>query len=239
MVIDAMPIKALTFDVFGTVVDWRGTIIQEGQQLSRAKGLDVDWGRLADAWRAGYRPAMDRVRRGELPWTRLDVLHRMILEALLAPFGLGGLPEEEVAELNRVWHRLQPWPDARPGLRRLKKQFVIATLSNGDVAMLTHMAKHADLPWDCILSSELARHYKPDPEAYGTAASLLDLPTNEVMMVAAHEADLRAAQRVGMRTAYVPRPLEYGPSRGAESANTDGLDIVAPDFEALADCLGA
>ncbi|HEY4637116.1 MAG TPA: HAD family hydrolase, partial [Burkholderiales bacterium] len=152
-------VKALVFDVFGTVVDWRGSLIREGRLLGRRKKLDVDWAAFADAWRAGYRPAMARVRSGELPWTKIDDLHRMILDALLAKFGIRGLSEEEIVHFNHAWHRLKPWPDAKAGLGKLKRRHVIATLSNGNVALLVDMARHAGLPWDCILSAEVVRHY--------------------------------------------------------------------------------
>lgn len=225
-------VRALTFDVFGTVVDWRGTIIEEG----KAWEIDLDWAGLADAWRAGYQPAMQRVRSGALGWTRLDDLHRMILDDLLPDFGLTGLAEEKLDHLNRVWHRLRPWPDAVAGLSRLKERYVIATLSNGNVSLLTNMAKNAGLPWDCILSAELARHYKPDPEAYRTACDLLDLPPEQVAMVAAHEGDLRAAAAVGMRTAYVHRPLEYGP-HNPKPWPQEKFDWMAQDFIDLAEKL--
>lgn len=231
-------VQALTFDVFGTVVDWRGTIIREGRAFGEARGLQVDWTRFADAWRAGYRPAMDRVRRGELPWAKIDDLHRMILEELLQTFNVRGLSEEDKDYLNRVWHRLDPWPDTISGLTRLKRRYVVAALSNGNVSLLTHMAKHAGLPWDCILSAELARHYKPDPEVYRTAAELLSLPPEQVMMVAAHEGDLRAAAGVGFKTAYVPRPLEYGPERPFVPVNSSSFDLAATDLNDLAAKLG-
>ena len=230
-------IKALTFDVFGTVVDWRGSVIREGEALGKVKGLNVDWPRFADAWRGGYRPAMDRVRSGDLPWTKIDDLHRMILDGLLDEFGITGLAEAEKVHLNRAWHRLYPWPDAVGGLIRLRGRFVVATLSNGDVALLTNMAKHAGLPWDCILSAELANHYKPDPEVYRTAADLLGLRPEQVMMVAAHNGDLRAAKAVGFRTAFVPRPMEYGEDRTPETTPDPSVDVVADDFHDLADKL--
>ncbi|RLT34039.1 MAG: haloacid dehalogenase type II [Chloroflexi bacterium] len=226
-------VRALTFDVFGTVVDWRGTIIEEGKCWE----IDVDWAGLADAWRAGYQPAMARVRSGELGWTRLDDLHRMILESLLPDFGLTGLSEEKLVHLNRVWHRLRPWPDAVEGLTRLKQKYVIATLSNGNLSLLTNMAKHGGLPWDCILSAELAHHYKPDPEAYRTACALLDLPPEQVLMVAAHESDLHAAAGVGMRTAYVHRPQEYGPQH-PKPWPQEKFDLMATDFVELAALVG-
>ncbi len=236
----ALPrVQALTFDVFGTVVDWRGSIIAEGEAFNRARGLDVDWGAFADAWRRMYGPSMDRVRRGELPWTNLDGLHRMSLEELLPRFGLDGLSEAERDHLNRVWHRLRPWPDAVPGLARLRTRYIVATLSNGNVALLTNMAKHAGLPWDCILSADLVRAYKPDPVVYTSAAAFLGLTPDQVMMVAAHPGDLRAARAAGLRTAYVPRPLEWGPTHAPEPVPAGEFDVTAQDFLDLADKLGA
>ena len=230
-------IRALTFDVFGTVVDWRGSLIREGELLAKRKGVKADWAAFADAWRAGYHPAMDRVRKGDLPWTHIDRLHRMILDTLLPKFSLAGLDEGEIEDLNRAWHRLTPWPDAVPGLNRLRGGHVLATLSNGNVSLLVDMAKNAGLPWDCILSSELFGHYKPDPEVYRGAAQLLNLAPEEVMMVAAHPPDLKAAQKCGLKTAYVPRPLEYGPQ--STLAPHDGrFDIVAESFLDLAEKLG-
>ena len=231
-------VKALTFDTFGTVVDYRSSIIAEGEALGKAKGWQVDWAKFADAWRAGYAPAMNRVRQGELPWTKLDRLHRMTLDKLLVEFGIMGLTEQEADHLNRVWHRLKPWPDAVSGLTRLKKKFIVAPLSNGNVALLTNMAKHAGLPWDCILGAELARHYKPDREAYLTAAELLDLTPSAIMMVAAHQNDLAAARALGFRTAFVPRPKE-GPNGEKNLTPDPRMDIVAADFNALAAKLGA
>jgi 2-haloacid dehalogenase len=227
-------VKALTFDVFGTVVDWRSSIIREGELLSKAKGLEVDWPAFADAWRAGYRPAMDRVSRGEIPWMNIDGLHRLILDGLLGRFGLTGLSADEVAHLNQVWHRLLPWPDAVSGLNRLRAGYVLSTLSNGNVALLVNMAKNAGLPWDCILCAEIIGKYKPDLEVYKAAARLLGYAAAEVMMVAAHPSDLRAAQQAGLRTAYVPRPLEHGPHGTGEPAGDQAFDIVAADFLDLA-----
>jgi len=230
----APAVKALVFDVFGTVVDWRGSIIREGVALGRRKKLKVDWPAFADAWRAGYRPAMARVRSGELPWTKIDDLHRMILDDLLRRFPLGRLSEDEIAHLNRVWHRLRPWPDARAGLAKLKRRHVIATLSNGNVALLTHMAKNAQLPWDCILSAEVVRHYKPDPETYLGAAELLGVKPGELMMVAAHKDDLHAARACGLKTAFVPRPREYGPQASTDVSREPAFDVHARDFNDLA-----
>ena len=232
-------IVALTFDVFGTVVDWRTSVIREGEMLSQEKGFDVDWGEFADRWRGGYGPSMNRVRTGELPWTKIDVLHRMVLDELIVEYGLTGLSEEETDHFNRVWHRLIPWPDTVRGLHRLRSQYLITTLSNGNVSLLTNMAKNAGMPWDCILSSELAGHYKPDPEVYLMAAELLSLPPNRVMMVAAHKGDLRAAQRVGLRAAFVARPFERGPGRTVDTSPEPDFDYWASDFEDLAEQLGA
>jgi 2-haloacid dehalogenase len=232
-------IKALTFDVFGTVVDYRGTIIREGERLNRTKGLSVDWAKFADEWRGRYRPSMERVMRGELPWTNLDGLHRMSLDELLLEFQIADhFNEQEKDHLNRVWHRLQPWPDAIPGLTHLRKRFILATLSNGNVALLTNMAKYSALPWDCILSAELAQAYKPDPRAYQMATRLLSLQSHEVMMVAAHEEDLLAAKAQGLQTAFVPRPLEHGRDYKEKITSYSSFDIVASDFMDLAEQLG-
>ena len=235
----APPPKALVFDTFGTVVDWRGSIIAEGNAWGKAKGVTVDWARFADRWRQGYAPAMDKVRKGELPWTKLDVLHRMILDSILPEFGLTNLTEEEKDHWNRVWHRLNPWPDSVAGLTRLKKKFIIAPLSNGNVALMTNMAKHSGLPWDLVLGAEVARHYKPDREAYLTAVDLLGLKPEEVMMCAAHRGDLQAARSFGLRTGFIHRPNEYGPTRKADQAQPGEFDIVSRDMLDLADQLGA
>ncbi|MGH8709622.1 MAG: haloacid dehalogenase type II [Burkholderiales bacterium] len=227
-------VKALVFDVFGTVVDWRGSLIREGRLLGRRKKLKVDWEAFADAWRAGYRPAMARVRSGELPWTKIDDLHRMILDDLLAKFGIRGLMEEDIVHLNHAWHRLKPWPDAKAGLGKLKRRHVIATLSNGNVALLVNMAKNAGLPWDCILSAEVVHHYKPDPETYLGAADLLGVRPGELMMVAAHKDDLHAARACGLRTAYVTRAREYGPASKVDVSREPAFDVHARDFNDLA-----
>ena len=240
---DPAAIRALAFDIFGTVVDWRGSIVREGEALSAAKGLSVDWPAFADAWRAGYQPAMQRARSGEIPWTNVDGLHRVILDGLIPRFGLDSLSEPERDHLNRVWHRLAPWPDTLAGLRRLKSHFVISTLSNGNIALLVNMAKRARLPWDCVLSAEIMQHYKPDPEVYQGAARLLGVERDELLMVAAHPSDLRGAAGAGLRTALVHRPLEYGPNpTGApppDALPDDRFDLVADDFVDLARRLGA
>ena len=235
----ANSVRALTFDVFGTVVDWRGSIIREGQLLAARKGYNVDWASFADRWRSGYGPAMNKVRSGELPWTKIDDLHRMILDDLVDEYSLSGMSEAELVHFNEAWHRLSPWPDTVSGLNKLKSKYVITTLSNGNVSLLTHMAKNGGLPWDAILSAELSGHYKPDPEAYLKAADLLSLKPEQVMMVAAHPGDLRAAARTGLKTAYVIRPLERGPGRPV-NRNPDGeFDYTAEDFNDLARQLGA
>ena len=227
-------VEAMTFDVFGTVVDWRTSIIREAQILGMEKGFDRDWEAFADAWRRGYGPAMNRVRTGELPWLKIDDLHRMILDDLLVEFEFPAMTEAEIDDLNRVWHRLIPWPDTVRGLWQLKANFTLATLSNGNVALLTNMAKNAGLPWDAVLSAELSGHYKPDPEVYIKAADLLGLPHEKVMMVAAHKGDLRAAQALGFKTAFVPRPLEYGPDRVLDTTADPRFDVNATDFMDLA-----
>jgi 2-haloacid dehalogenase len=229
---------ALAFDVFGTVVDWRSSIIRELEQFGRTHGVQQDWPALADSWRAGYAPAMDRVRRGDLPWTRIDDLHRMILEELLGAAGITSICVEDVDELNRAWHRLDPWPDTVSGLTRLKEKFTITTLSNGNMSLLTNMAKRAGLPWDCVISAELFHHYKPDPQAYLGCADLLGVPPDELMLVAAHPSDLRAARDAGLMTAYVDRPLELGPNRPAQRVDDGEFNYTATDFLNLADQLG-
>jgi 2-haloacid dehalogenase len=231
-------VKALVFDTFGTVVDWRTSVTREVEALAKRKGVTVDGAKFAEAWRAGYAPSMNRVRSGELPWTRLDSLHRMILDTIVSGFGLAGLSEAERDDLNRAWHRLTPWPDSVSGLTRLKKKFIIAPLSNGNIRLMTDLAKHSGLPWDCILGAELVRHYKPDREVYQSAADLLDLKPAEVMMVAAHLGDLHAAKGVGLSTAFVARPLEYGPNGKPDLAADSSVDVAAKDFNDLASQLG-
>lgn len=232
-------IKALMFDVFGTVVDWRSSIISELKELGDSKGIEIDRAEFADKWRGGYAPAMERVRRGELPWTNIDSLHRMVLDRLLDEFDITGLDESEKEHLNKAWHRLTPWPDSVEGLYRLRARFTVATLSNANVSLLVDMAKHAGLPWDCVLSSETAKHYKPDKEVYLSAAELLGLEPVQVMMVAAHTDDLEAAKNFGFGTAYVLRPLEFGSGRAMEEEEDMPFDITARDFLDLAQKLGA
>jgi 2-haloacid dehalogenase len=234
-------VEALVFDVFGTVVDWRGGVVRDGERLGETKGLDVDWAAFADAWREAYQPSLARVRQGEIPWRNLDSLHRESLERLLDRFDVDELTDEETEYLTRVWHRLDPWPDSIPGLVRLRSDYVIAPLSNGHVRLLTNMAKRAGIPWDLIFSAELSGHYKPDEETYLTAVEYLDLRPEEVMMVAAHERDLEASREAGLRTAYIHRPLEWGHdgADGVERPDESAYDVVAEDVEDLADRLGS
>ena len=237
-----MDLRALIFDVFGTVVDWRGGIIREGAELSAARpGLELDWPAFADAWRGRYPPSMNRVRTGEQPWTNLDALHRASLDELLAEFGVAAtVGEDDRRRLVTAWHRLDPWPDSVAGLTRLKRRYTIAPLSNGNVALLVNMAKRAGLPWDLVLSAELVRHYKPDAETYLSAPRLLGLEPGQVMMVAAHQDDLVAARAHGLRTGYVLRPDEWGPGGEAPRPRAhDELDLVVNSLTDLADHLGA
>ena len=224
--------KVLAFDVFGTVVDWYGSIVREVTQL----GLRVDPAQFALDWRAGYQPAMARVRSGALGWTRIDDLHRMILNELLAKYAIE-MDEPSRRALNLVWHRLTPWPDAVEGLTRLKSRFTITTLSNGNISLLTEMAKRAGLPWDCILSAEVFRHYKPDPETYLGVCTLFEIDPQDMMLVAAHKDDLDAARALGCRTAFVERPHEFGPHHTLDLRRESRFDFHARDFQDLADQL--
>lgn len=231
-------VSALLFDVFGTVVDWRGGVIRDVTALASARDTDLDAAAFADAWRAGYGPSMDLVRRGELPWTKLDALHRRTLDRLVEERGPSGLSLADKAWLNTCWHRLDPWPDSVPGLRRLKKKFVIATFSNGNVSLLVDLARRAGLPWDAVFSAELFRHYKPDPEFYRGAVELLSLTPPEVMLVAAHNNDLQAAAAQGLATAFVARPAERGPDAHRDRGPSGDYTYVAADLEDLAERLG-
>jgi 2-haloacid dehalogenase len=231
-------VKALGFDVFGTVVDWRSSITREGEAFGRAHKVDVDWLKFAEAWRGLYQPMMNKVRHGEIGWTKLDDLHRMALDQLLKEFGIKGLAEADIDHLNRAWHRLDPWPDSVPGLTRLKTKFVLTTLSNGNVALMVNMAKRAGLPWDVILGAEPTRHYKPHPQAYLGTAELLGIKPEELMLCAAHNNDLKAAQALGLRTAFVPRPTEYGPGQTKDLKAEGAWDFVAKDFVDLATQMG-
>jgi 2-haloacid dehalogenase len=236
---DLSAVKALVFDVFGTVVDWRSSIIADLTAFGHSKGISADWTGLTDDWRGAYRPTLNRVIKGELPFARLDDLHRGTLDGLLERFGVKGLSEAEKDHVNKVWHRLTPWPDSVPGLTQLKRKYLIATLSNGNVALLTNMARHAKLPWDCVLSAELFKAYKKEPAVYIGACEMLCLNRDEVMLVAAHKDDLLAAQQQGLRTAFIPRPGEHGPRPAPAEPPGFVPDIEAPSFVALAEKLGA
>ena len=231
-------LKAVTFDVFGTVVDWRTSIAREVESLAVKKKFAVDGQRFADTWRKLYQPSMTEVRDGKVPWTVLDDLHRMNLLQVLETFGIDQLAEEEIEHLNRAWHRLDPWPDAVAGLQRLKQHYIIGTLSNGNVALIVNMAKFSGLPWDVVLGAEIARHYKPQPEAYLKSAEILGLEPRECMLVAAHNGDLAAAGHCGFQTAFVPRPKEYGPEQTTDLVAEYDCDVVAGDFIELAQILG-
>lgn len=226
-------IRVLAFDVFGTVVDWHASISAEVAQLLP----QVDANAFALAWRDGYQPAMDKVNAGRLGWTLIDDLHRMILDEVLKQFHVTALDEAQIRHLNRAWHRLAPWPDAVPGLTRLKTKFTICTLSNGNIGLLSNMAKHAALPWDCILSAEVFQRYKPDPATYLGVAKIFGLRPEQVMMVAAHQSDLDAARACGLSTAYIERPLEFGPTRTKDVADKGANRYHAKDIEALASML--
>jgi 2-haloacid dehalogenase len=226
--------RVLLFDVFGTVVDWQGSIAREVDALQ----LGVDGGEFALAWRAGYQPAMQRVRSGELGWTLIDDLHRMVLDGLLRRFGIDSLDESQKRHLNEVWHRLDPWPDTVEGLHRLKSRFMLCTLSNGNIGLLAEMAKRGGLPWDCILSAEIFRAYKPDPAVYLGAARVFDLAPAEAMMVAAHHDDLAGARACGLRTAYVERPLEFGAARPKDVSPRPENDLHAANLVQLAQLFG-
>ena len=232
-------VKALIYDVFGTVVDWRRGIAREAEAFLAPKGYQLDWEAFADAWRGRYQPAMEPIRKGERPFTKLDILHRENLVQTLPDFGVSGLSEADIDHLNTAWHRLPPWPDSVPGLIRLKTKFISGTQSNGNIALMVNMAKHGGLPWDVILGSEVVKAYKPQPEAYTRACEALMLPPEQVMMVAAHTNDLLAAQKQGLRTAFVARPLEFGTKNPkADIEPHPSMDVSAWSFTELADKLG-
>ena len=233
-------VDALLFDVFGTLVDWRTSLIDELTAFGDERGVAVDWAALVDDWRDAYVPSMDRVRRGELAWTTLDELHRASFDALAERYGIAQALDEPTRRWCVAgWHRLHPWPDVVPGLERLRRRFIVGTLSNGNVRLLVDLVKGAPLPMDVVLSAELFRHYKPDAEVYRGAVALLGTEARRVMLVAAHNHDLRAAAREGMRTAFVARPSEYGPRQHHDFAADPEIDVAVDDLGALADRLGA
>jgi 2-haloacid dehalogenase len=231
-------VHALLFDVFGTVVDWRSSIIDDLSQFGAERGLEVDWAAFSDDWRGLYQPAMEEVRSGRRAWTVLDVLHRESLDKVLAKHAISGLGDADRDHINKVWHRLKPWPDAVEGLERLKKRYIIGTLSNGNVGLLTRMAKYAGLPWDVVLGAETAHAYKPLPQAYLANAELINLKPGQVMLVAAHNGDLAAAAKAGLRTAFVPRPSEYGPHQKRDLKADGDWDVVVDSFVGLAKAMG-
>ena len=230
----AVQVQVLAFDIFGTVVDWHASIVREVESLY--PGVDGD--AFALAWRAGYRPAMARVMSGELGWTLIDDLHRMILDEILPRFGLGALSEEQRQHLNRVWHRLEAWPDSVAGLTRLKSRFTVCTLSNGNIGLLTNMAKRAGLPWDCVLSAEVFRAYKPSPATYLGVAKVFDLKPEQVMLVAAHHDDLAAARACGLYTAYIERPAEFGARQPKDVSPQAENSLHCDSIANLAEVLG-
>jgi 2-haloacid dehalogenase len=234
-----MSVQALLFDTYGTVVDWRDSVLAQLIEFGAARGLDVDWAAFLADWKAGYRPGMDRVNRGEWPWITVEGIYRRRLEKLCPSYELAGLGDTDLTRLTQVWWRLHPWPDAVPGLRRLRARYILSPLSNASFAGMVHLSRFAGLPWDCIITAENARCYKPRPEVYRTAVALLGLRPDEVMMVAAHNYDLHAARGEGLRTAFVPRPAEHGPGQTTDLAPEAEWDVVAVDFVDLAARLGA
>jgi 2-haloacid dehalogenase len=233
-----MPVKALFFDVFGTLVDWRRGIAREAEIILEPLGTTLDWLAFADAWRGEYQPGMEEVRAGRIAFCKLDVLHRHNLERVLPRFGVAELAEEAARNLNLAWHRLDAWPDVPPGLARLKRRCLLAPVSNGNISLMVDLARRNNFPWDAILGAETAGDYKPKPRVYLAACEALDLPPGDCMMVAAHANDLLAAARCGLRTAHIARPNERGPGTG-EAAPTAAVDIAASSLEDLAVRLGA
>jgi 2-haloacid dehalogenase len=230
-------IRAVLFDTFGTVVDWRSSLVESCSHFGQTRQLQADWERLVMRWRSAYEPSMDKVRKGQLPWTILDELHRAALVELVPEFQLERLSNDDIDYLTKLWHRLNPWPDVPGGLADLKKNFLIGPLSNGNYSLMVELNKFAGLGWDFVLGADLFRHYKPDPETYLGACSLLELPPAHVMLVAAHNYDLHAARALGLHTAFVARPGEYGPGQTKDLQPDGPWDIVAKDFEDLADQL--
>lgn len=230
-------VNALFFDVFGTMVDFRTSVARESQQLLAPLGHQIDWLTFTDAWRAEYQPGMEEVRSGRLPFSRLDTIHRRMLERIRAPFGLEKVPEDTLRDLNRAWHRLDAWPDVTAGLHRLRSKYLVAPVSNGNISLMVDLARRNDFRWDAILGAEIAGDYKPKPRVYLAAAEALSLEPGQCMMVAAHTNDLQAAAAVGLRTAHIARPTEHGPGKG-ETGPTAPVDMAAKDFLHLAEQLG-
>jgi 2-haloacid dehalogenase len=231
-------VKALFYDVFGTLVDWRTSIAREAEAMLKPRGITLDGLAFADAWRGEYQGAMEEVRSGKIPFSKLDLLHRLNLEITLKKFNVTALSENDKRELNLAWHRLDAWPDVPPGLARLKRKFLIAPVSNGNISLMADLARRNNLPWDAILGAEIAGDYKPKPRVYLASAAAFDLPPQACMMVAAHSNDLAAAASNGLRTAHIARPNEKGAGRG-EAAPTVPVDYAVKSLEELADKLGA
>jgi 2-haloacid dehalogenase len=237
--IELSAIRAIVFDTFGTIVDWRASLIKALEEFGRKREVERAWADLVDRWRAAYQPNLDRVRTGELKWTILDELHYFALVQLLPEFGLTSLRESDLRFLTNCWHRLAPWPDAVDGLHRLRKKYIIGPLSNGNLALLVELAKFAQLPWDVVFGADLFRHYKPDPETYLGVGSFLGLRPEQVMMGAAHNYDLKAAKALGLRTAFIQRATEYGPGQQTDLVAEDAWDVIATDLVDLAEKLSA
>lgn len=232
-------ITAILFDTYGTVVDWRSSVIAEGEALGRKKAIKgVDWAAFTDAWQASYRPSINEVIDGKRPWTTNDALQRQRLDEIVAEFGIAGLTDAEKDDFNRAWHRLKPWPDSVPGLARIKAKYPIGSFSNGNFALLVNMAKHSGIPWDFVVSSDMFRRYKPEPEFYLGAVALLGGDPDRLMLVAAHNYDLANARKHGMKTAFVRRPTMFGPKQDRELKAEDDWDIVTDSIEGVADALG-
>ena len=231
------PVKALFFDVFGTLVDWRSSIAREAKALLDPRGYALDWSAFADAWRGEYQGAMEEVRAGRIGFSKLDVLHRRNLDRILPRFDLGALREDDRRALNMAWHRLDAWPEVTGALHRLRRRYLLAPVSNGNISLMVDLARRNTLPWDAILGSEIAGDYKPKPRVYLAAAAALDLPPHDCMMVAAHTKDLMAAAALGLRTGHIARPNEHGPGRG-ETAPSEKVDFAAKSLEDLAGQLG-
>jgi 2-haloacid dehalogenase len=231
-------IKAIVFDTFGTLVDWRTSLVAQLTGFGQERGLQADWTALADAWRSSYEPSLDKVRRGATPWTVLDELHRASLIGLLPAFDLSSLTDQDIDFLVRGWHRLNPWPDVVPGLQRLRQRYIIGPLSNGNLSLMVNLAKFARLPWDVVFGADLFRHYKPDSETYLGVCDFLCLKPGQVMLGAAHNYDLRAADTLGLKTAFISRPTEFGPNQTTDLRPEGNWTIVAADIEDLAVKMG-
>ncbi|MFN3656428.1 MAG: haloacid dehalogenase type II [Pseudolabrys sp.] len=229
-------VRALFFDVFGTLVDWRTSVAREAERILKPLGQDLDWPAFADAWRDEYQPGMEEVRAGRIPFSKLDVLHRRNLERFLPRFGVSGLSEPVLHELTFAWHRLDAWPEVPAALARLKRRFTIAPVSNGNISLMVDLARRNNLPWDAILGAEVAGDYKPKPRVYTAACEALDLAPAQCMMVAAHSSDLAAAAACGLRTAHIARPNEHGPGKG-ELAPEVAVDLAGQGLDEIADKL--